>query len=230
MCKDALEAETHTVRDLAEGDLENKPVLYEYTLFKVIFHELCHIFELSTLALDFGQASNNPQWGKDMHRIYEGGVLRETRDGYFDRKPGDGGRVKACGETLQLPEFTLYNPDSFANLAQEYWMYLHTWATVELTGNLWYQRWPESEDDTPEPPQYWPTNQGADWSDKATPMEFLPYTLVAGAARRAKRDGGNESASADSYSGVGNPPRIRHAHAHHHGDLGSHGHAHMHKL
>lgn len=227
MCSPALNLETFTLRQLAEEDLELKHVLMEYSLFRLVFHELCHVHELSYLGLDFGQSVNNPQWGRDYHHVYEGGVLRETRNGYYNRRVGDHGNVPTCAKSLGLPEFTLYNPDSYALFAQEYRMHLLTWETVEdRNGNLWYQRWTKSETDIPEV-KNWPTDQAPDWTDKATPREFLPDSLKGGAGRVANRDVGNDT---DASSETVQPRRVRRAHANHHRSLGSHGHAHLHKL
>lgn len=183
MCNKGMEVEQVTIQDVFDKVKADEtafgttvPVtLAAKSIMRLLFHELCHVRPLSELGSPFGDRPNYDA-GVDWHKyINEKGEVKQV-SGYFRPEKKDGGIVKACGRKLQNPLFTLMNPDSYAYLAQSFWMHLlgrSTWEAGDY--KVWFL--PETGELPPVPT--WPTDQAPDWTNKVTPMDELPDVLRA---------------------------------------------------
>lgn len=179
----------YTLEELSEilgagADRGGQPeaVFWSDTLLRSWISALCQIADLSSLGLNFGEAPYNADYGRHTHLDRGDGEWKEI-SGAFSPSPDRmvAAREAPPGRKLGRPEFTLLNPDSYANLAVEYWMFRLGWDIEEQLDN----------EGNPGPPQFrrrekvdpstlptWPKNIPPNWMDVRTSPASFPNHLL----------------------------------------------------
>lgn len=169
----------YTIREAAKRDLQGYAIVKVKTSTRVMAHEFAHVYELSTLKLNFGEGPKNPTYGMDDHKVFNGETEVDERNGYYHMVNIDvAGKILTPSEDLVYPEFTLLNPDSYAWFLVEFLQHERNWEIyVGKDKNLRYRKGPLTEEQVKALPS-WPTGEPPNWSDRVTPMVKLPGSLI----------------------------------------------------